>query len=274
MKHFVKSVLVTGGSSGIGAAAVNRMSRAGMAVYCASRSGRRPEGSPENPLVVPVVMDVNDRNAIDQVVERIVREQGHLDAVICCAGNGIAGPVEETSAEEVQMQFSTTYSGVLNTIQACVPLFRTQGFGKIVTISSIAALAPLPYQAFYSSAKAGILQLTKALAIELKPFGVQCCCILPGDVKTGFTKARRVAEKAQSEDSPYYARTIAAIKDMEHDELTGMSADRIAVSILKQLRCRSMSPEVVPGVAYKALVFLIRVLPERLVLSVIGKMYG
>lgn len=274
MKTNVKTVLVTGGSSGIGAATARLLCDAGMTVFAASRSGKAPEGYSQNGNMIPVVMDVNDSAVIAAVVERIVRERGSLDAVVCNAGNGIAGPIEETSIEEIEAQYSTTFYGVVKTVQACVPLFRKQGHGRVVTVSSVAALAPLPYQGYYSCVKAGILQLTKALAIETKEFGVQCCVVMPGDVKTGFTKARHVAVRAQREDSPYYKGCADAVAAMAKDEREGMNPVVIGKAILRQLQRRNMKPEVTPTFLYGLLVFLIRRLPQRLVLNVIGWMYS
>lgn len=274
MKSEVKTVLVTGGSSGIGAATAALLCGAGMKVYAASRSGKAPEGYQEHPGIVPVVMDVNDPEAIRSVVERILEENGALDAVVCNAGNGIAGPVEETSVDEIQAQFSTTFYGVVKTIQACLPVFRRQGRGRIVTVSSVAAVAPLPYQGFYSSAKAAILQMTKALAIETKGFGIQACSIMPGDVKTGFTKARRVAARALDKESPYYEGTLRGVAAMEKDENEGMDPSVIAKAILRQLQRKRMKPEVTPTALYSLLVWAIRRFPQSFVLSVLRKMYS
>ncbi len=274
METKVKTVFVTGGSSGIGAATARLLCDAGMTVYAASRSGKAPEGYSQNGNMIPVVMDVNDAQAIAEVVDRIVRERGSLDAVVCNAGNGMAGSIEETSIEEIEAQYSTTFYGVVKTVQACMPVFRRQEHGRVVTVSSLAALAPLPYQGYYSCVKAGILQFTKALAIESKDFGVQCCVVMPGDVKTGFTKARRVAEKAQRDDSPYYDGTVKALAAMAKDEREGMKPEVIGNAILKQLRRRRMKPEVTPTFLYSLLVFAIRRLPQWLVLKVIGWMYS
>ncbi len=275
MQNNVRTVLVTGGSTGIGAAVSNLLSKNGMTVYAASRSGRCPEGCEERSNLVPVVMDVNDEAAIAGVVDRILREQGSLDAVVCNAGNGIAGPVEETSLDEVRSQFETTFFGVVKTVQVCLPIFRKQGRGRLVTISSVAAVAALPYQAFYSCAKAGVLQLTKAVAIEMKEYGVQACCVMPGDVKTSFSENRRIADRAAKESSPYYECTRAAVRQMEKDEkVQGMSPDVIAKAVLRQLNRKRMSAECVPGFRFGALVVLIRQLPEHLVLGVLRKMYS
>lgn len=274
MERNVKVVLVTGGSSGIGAAAAKLMCDAGMTVYAASRSGKAPEGYSGAGDMHPVVMDVNDATAVETVVDGIVAEQGRLDAVVCNAGNGIAGPVEETSIEEVEAQFMTTFYGVVKTIDACLPVFRKQGYGRIVTVSSVAAVAPLPYQGFYSAVKAGILNLTKALAIETRDFGIQCCSVMPGDVKTGFTAARKVALKAQDGNSPYFLRTLKAIEAMTKDEYNGMEPEVIGRAILRQLQRKRMRPEVTPTVLYSLLVWAIRRFPQSFVLKIIGKMYS
>ena len=149
----VKVVLLTGGSSGIGAATAHLLADAGMKVYAASRRGTidRPQDG-----IVPVALDVNDAAGTEALVARIVQAEGRLDAVICNAGNGIFGPVEGTLESEARAQFETTYFGSLKSIQACLPVFRKQGFGRIITITSVMAVLQLPFQGFYSSAKAAL----------------------------------------------------------------------------------------------------------------------
>lgn len=269
-----KVVLVTGASSGIGAAICTNLVKEGNIVYGVSRRGTVPDMAEESKNLHPCVADVNSEEALTAVVRRIRNEQGRLDAVVCNAGSGIAGPVEECSADEIACQMGTTFMGTVNTIKACMPVFRAQNHGRIITISSVAAVAPLPFQGYYSCAKASILQLTKALGIEAEQFGVQTCCILPGDVKTGFTSARKVCEATAAESSPYHDACRKAVQSMARDEqVEGMEPETIARAVAHQLHLRRMRPEVVPSLKYKVLVWLIRLLPERLVLLVIGKMY-
>ena len=97
---------------------------------------------------------------------------------------------------------------------------------------------------------------------------------MPGDVKTGFTKARRVAVKTQREDSPYYKDCADAVAAMAKDEREGMNPEVIGKAILRQLKRRNMNTDVTPTFLYSLLVFLIRRLPQRLVLKVIGWMYS
>lgn len=267
----VKVVLLTGGSSGIGAATAHLLADAGMKVYAASRRGTidRPQDG-----IVPVALDVNDAAGTEALVARIVQAEGRLDAVICNAGNGIFGPVEGTLESEARAQFETTYFGSLKSIQACLPVFRKQGFGRIITITSVMAVLQLPFQGFYSSAKAALLSLSQSLSMELQDSGIQCCSILPGDVATGFTAARKINQAGSDPTSPYKERMERNLRKIEHDELGGMSPEVIGREILKQLRRKRMSVRVIPRLDYKLVGLLVRILPSRTALFLISRLYN
>lgn len=264
-------MLLTGGSSGIGAATAHLLASNGMKVYCGSRRGTidRPQEG-----IVPVQLDVNDSAGTEALVNKIVEADGRLDAVVCCAGNGIYGPVEGTLEEEARDQFETTYFGTFKSIQACLPVFRKQGFGRIITVTSVMAVLQLPFQAFYASAKAALLSLSQSLSMELRGTGIQCCSILPGDVATGFTAARRLTKAGADENSPYKERMEKNLKKIEHDELHGMEATVIAGSILKQLKKKNMDVRVVPRFDYKMISLLVRILPVKFVLFMLSRLYN
>lgn len=153
-----KIILLTGASKGIGKATAELLMQRGAKVYGASRSGgEQQKDELSKGEIIPVIMDVNNESDIAAVVRRIVAENGKLDAVICNAGNGIAGAIEETSIDEMRYQFETNFFGVVKTIQSCLPIFRAQGYGKIITVSSLAGIIPIPYQTFYSSVKAALM---------------------------------------------------------------------------------------------------------------------
>ena len=267
----VKVVLLTGGSSGIGAATAHLLASAGMKVYAGSRRGTIDE--PQEGIV-PVKLDVNDAAVIEAVVADILSREGRLDAVICNAGNGIYGPVEGTLEEEARNQFETTFYGSLRTIEACLPAFRRQGFGRIVTVSSVMGILPLPYQVFYSSAKAALLFLTEGLAMELDGSGIECCCVLPGDVATGFTSARKLNEAAKVPGSPYASRMKKTLAKIEKDELGGMSPAVIGRSILGQLQRRHMRARVIPRIDYGLIGFVVRICPVKWRLKLVNLLYN
>ena len=268
-------VLITGGSAGIGRATAEYLMRQGYTVYAASRRGSENIEDPfSGGRIIGLCADVTDKKSLDNAVSRIIEEQGELSAVICNAGNGIAGAVEDTSLEEARYQMETNFFGVFNTVQACLPIFRDQKHGKIIAISSVAAVAPIPFQGFYSASKSAIMLLMQSLSMEMKPYNVHCTCVLPGDVKTDFTASRKYTEDSQLPGSAYTEAMRVAVQTMEKDEQNGMKPLVIAKAIHKVLKKENPKPVVVPHITYKLLYLLIKLVPTRLKIWVISKMYG
>ncbi len=265
-----KVVLVTGGSSGIGAATAKILASEGMKVYAGSRRGTFKDAVEG---VLPVVLDVNDEALTEKVVADIVAKEGRLDAVVCCAGMGIFGPVEGTSDDEARSQFETNYFGALKTIRACLPVFRKAGGGRIITIASVMSVLQLPFQGYYSSAKAALLSISQSLSMELRGTGIECCCILPGDVATGFTGARKLTAAAKDPSSPYLAPMQRNLKKIEADELGGMEPERIGKVVLRQLKRKHMKVRIIPGFIYKLVGALVRIFPAGFVLRIIRFIY-
>jgi NAD(P)-dependent dehydrogenase (short-subunit alcohol dehydrogenase family) len=268
-------VLITGASAGIGLVAAELMMNQGYKVYAASRRGgenrKAANGVGE---LIPVKMDVNIESDIQAVINQIIAENGRLDAVISNAGNGIAGSVEDSTSEEVKYQFETNFFGAVKVIQACLPVFRKQGYGKIIATSSVAGVIPIPFQAFYSAGKAALLVFMQALALEVKPFGIQCCTILPGDTKTEFTAARKYTEASQSTKSAYFETMKRSVGKMEKDEQNGMAPAVIANAMICQLKRKKMKTQVVPRLDYKFFCWLFKHLPASISLRIIGLLYA
>ena len=275
MDKDLKTVLITGASTGIGLSAAEQLMNKGMRVYAASRRGgvnqQAINGAGE---IIHVKMDVNNEADIAQVISQIMLENNRLEAVVCNAGNGIAGSVEDTSDEEMRYQLETNFFGAVKTIQACLPVFRSQGYGKILITSSVAAIVPIPYQAFYSAGKAAIQVFLHALSIELKPYNIQCSCLLPGDTKTGFTAARKYTLASQLPTSVYSTKMKKSVSKMEQDEQNGMSAHIVAKAIVNQITAKKMHSFYVIGLQYQLIYHFFQVLPTAFRLWIVGKIYG
>ena len=268
-------ILLTGGSAGIGRATAEYLMRQGYTVYAASRRGSENVEDPfSGGRIIGLCADVTDKNSLDVAVSRIIEEQGELSAVICNAGNGIAGSVEDTSLEEARYQMETNFFGVFNTVQACLPVFREQKHGKIIAISSVAAIAPIPFQGFYSASKSAIMLLMQSLSMEMKPYNVKCTCILPGDVKTDFTASRKYTEASELPGSAYTEAMRTAVQTMEKDEQNGMKPIVIAKAIHKVLKKKNPGHVVVPTFTYKLLCLIMKLVPTSLKVWVISKMYS
>lgn len=275
----MKVILITGASTGIGFEASKQLMRKGMKVYAASR-----RGSISDPLtlsdkktsgeIIPVKMDVNKTGDVQAAISRIMNENGRLDAVICNAGNGMAGSVEDTSEDEMRYQLETNFFGAVKTIQACLPIFREQGSGKILAVSSVAAIVPIPFQAFYSAGKSALSIFMQSLSLEVKPYNIQTCTVLLGDTKTNFTSARVFTRKSQLETSVYYKTMKSSVGKMEKDEQNGMSAVFVAEKIVRQVLRKRMKITIIPGLQYKVICRLYPVLPAKFRLWVVGLLYS
>lgn len=257
-----KVVIITGASSGIGKATREMLLSNGYIVYNISRKCDVGE--------FDYSCDVNDFVKIKDIFEAIYQKEKQIDVLINNAGFGIAGAIENTKPENVYNLFNTNLSSVVTLSSLIIPYLK-QTKGKIVNIGSVASVIPLPFQACYSAAKAGVLSFSKALAMEVKDFGIKVSCILPGDTKTNFTKAR-VIDK--DEKNLYLDRDEKSIKKMEEDEQKGASPDSVAKVILKVLKKKNPPLKKTVGVSYKLIVFLAKILPDKLLNYIIKKIYG
>ena len=114
--------------------------------------------------------------------------------------------------------------------------------------------------------------MMKALAMELKPWNIQCCSVLPGDTKTNFTAARIYIQKAD-QNSVYFHKMNTAVGKMEKDEQNGMPAEAVAKQIVCQALAGKMKTIVIPGVQYKIFSWLGNILPAKWIIGIVGKMY-
>ena len=148
---------------------------------------------------------------------------------------------------------------------------RTAGSGRIVNLSSVAGPLPIPFQAWYSISKAAVNALTMALANEVKPYGISVCSVMPGDIKTGFTAARR---KSVIGDDVYGGRIARSVAKMEKDEQTGMDPAKAGKFIANLALKKKVKPYNTIGILYKGCILLSKILPGPLVKFILGEMYA
>ncbi len=135
-------------------------------------------------LVLP--LDVTHRDAVFDAVQRAHRHFGRLDVVLCNAGYGYMGAIEELELEQVKANFDANVFGTLSVIQAALPLLRAQRSGHILTVSSIGGVIGFPTGGSYTASKFAIEAMSEALAGEVAPFGLKVTIIEPGHFATEF----------------------------------------------------------------------------------------
>jgi NAD(P)-dependent dehydrogenase (short-subunit alcohol dehydrogenase family) len=264
-----KVVLVTGASSGIGAACADMLAKRGYRVYGSSRYlDFKPSG------YQALQMDVTDDQSVDEAVAQVIREAGSLDALVNNAGCGLAGAVEDTASAEALHQMDVNFMGPFRVARAVLPGMRQRRSGVIVNVSSLGGLFGLPFQSFYSASKFALEGWTESLRFEVRPFGIRVVLIEPGDVKTGFTGSRVRAGRATG-SSAYHQSFSKCMSIVEKEEQHGVAPESIAKLVCNVVDGSASSPRYTSGAALQRLSpVLKRILPGRLFETIIGSFYG
>lgn len=260
-----KIALVTGGNSGIGKCTAIALRDKGCKVYEMSRRDIPCEG------IIHLTADVTDENAVRNAVKSTIEAEGRIDVLINCAGFGISGAVEFTAESESRKQFDVNFFGTVSVTKAVLPFMRENKGGRIVNISSVAAVAHIPFQTYYSASKAAIESYTCCLANEVRPFGISVTAIEPGDIATPFTSAR---EKSFEGDDVYEGRIARSVAGMERDEEKGMSPEKAGEYIAKIALKGKVKPVYAIGASYKVLSVLCKTFPSSVRNYIVGMLYA
>ncbi|WP_144799310.1 SDR family oxidoreductase [Halorubrum depositum] len=187
-----KTVLITGCSSGIGRAAAHAFNDEGWTVYATARNPADVETLGEAGCEL-ATLDVTDQSDVDRVVDRILDEEGKIDAVVNNAGYGQFGPIEDVSTAKVHEQFDVNVYGPHRLVKAVLPAMRRERDGTIVNVSSVAGRVSFPGGGVYSGSKFALEAMSDALRNEVAEHGIDVVVVEPGPVKTNFSR------RAQSE---------------------------------------------------------------------------
>jgi meso-butanediol dehydrogenase / (S,S)-butanediol dehydrogenase / diacetyl reductase len=185
--------LVTGGASGIGLATVRRLSGEGARVVALDRDEAALQAARLGERVEGAVCDVADHAAVASVVSDVVGRLGHLDVLVTAAGVDRCDTVPGTTLEEWHMIIDVDLSGVFYVCRAVLPVLVEQGRGSIVTISSAIGTVGERNRSAYCAAKAGVENLTRAMALDHGPQGVRANCVAPGLIDTPLIRNGKVA---------------------------------------------------------------------------------
>jgi NAD(P)-dependent dehydrogenase (short-subunit alcohol dehydrogenase family) len=242
-----KSVLITGGTDGLGKAAAVLLAQCGYQVFAAGRS-------PQKRVVLDALarqkklslqtlqLDVCDDTSVQQGIREVLAKAGSIDVVINNAGVNYTATVEDLAMEDFRRQFEANFFGVLRVTRAVLPHMREKRRGRILMMSSVAGLVTPPTQGAYSASKHALEGVSNALRMELYSFGIDVVLIEPGYIVTGLQKASAELSKSyfqKSQASPYadlYGRFYTSVNKSRAESKT--TPDDCARVILRAIEAR------------------------------------
>jgi NAD(P)-dependent dehydrogenase (short-subunit alcohol dehydrogenase family) len=240
----MRSVLITGTSSGIGLATAVVLASRGWHVFATMRNLNK-KGPLERALATAGAqdnveiekLDVASQTSIQAAVDSILaRTDNRLDAVVHNAGVAAAGALEDVPESELRRVMETNFFGVLALTRALLPTFRAQGHGRIVIVSSEAAFYGQPTNAIYCASKWAVEGWAEAMAYELEPFGIDVVLVEPGPYRTEIWES---TPRFQPKDSPYrnWVQRVFAAADA-HAATMSRDPTEVALGIARALEAR------------------------------------
>lgn len=267
------NVLITGTSTGIGKATVLHLDQLGFRVFACVRKASDGEAlcALASERLTPICLDLTNAQTIADAKDQVSRAVGGagLAGLVNNAGDGFGLPLEFTPLDALRALFEVNVFGLLALTQDLLPLVR-EAHGRIVNISSTAAIMVVPFHGPYSATKFCVNAFSDALRQELKPFGVQVSVVVTGNIATPlWEKGNRRGQELRAGLPPLfeelygnaYNKFIEYFLDMGQH---GIPPDAVAQTIAQALTAKHAKPYYTVGRGARALTLLKRVLPVRL----------
>lgn len=186
----MKSVLITGCSSGIGRALCEKYLTEGFHVYASARNIHSLTDLPQHPELKKLALDVNDASSIHNAIAHIKQDHKRLDVLINNAGYAAMGPLIDMPIEDLRAQFETNVFAPMELTKACLPLLmaktETDERAQVVNIGSVSGITTTPFSGAYCATKAALHSLSDAQRMELSPFGIDVITVQPGAIESKF----------------------------------------------------------------------------------------
>jgi NAD(P)-dependent dehydrogenase (short-subunit alcohol dehydrogenase family) len=267
------AVVITGASTGIGAACAGHLDRLGFRVFAGVR--RLEDGEAlrraASSRLTPIQLDVVDAESLRMAHKAVQAEVGQagLAALINNAGIAVAGPVEAVPLSDWRRQLEVNVIGQVAVTQTFLPLLRT-GRGRIINMGSIAGRATMPLMGPYSASKYALEAITDALRLELQPWGIHVAIIEPGAIATPiWIKSSKDAAALEAVTTPeltaLYAGAVAGVKQaVSKVAERAISPEMVVRAVVHALTAARPKTRYLVGRDAKVRALMVRLLPDRL----------
>jgi NAD(P)-dependent dehydrogenase (short-subunit alcohol dehydrogenase family) len=261
----VRTALVTGASSGIGAATAAALVGKGYRVLGTSRAPASV-GAPV-PGVEYLALELTDPASI----EGCAAAAGDVDVLVNNAGESQSGPLEDLPLTAVERLFAINVLGPVHLTQLLLPSMRRGGYGRVVMVGSMLASFPLAYRSSYVASKAAIKGFATAARYEMAPYGVWITTVEPGSINTGISTRRT---KYIADGSPHTKAFKHMLKVLDGNEREGTDPRRVARTIVEAIESDAPDPLYAVGSNAPAVFALKRVLPASAVEGIVHRSFG
>ncbi|MEM9459701.1 MAG: oxidoreductase [Myxococcota bacterium] len=260
----MKTVLITGASSGIGKQTAKTLLSEGFRVYAAARRVEKMHDLAQAGAIV-VAMDVTQEQDIARVITQIETDHGGVDILINNAGFGMYGAMEDTSLDDARYQFEVNVFGLARLTQRVLPYMRKQGAGTIINISSMGGKIYTPLGAWYHATKHALEGWSDCLRLELAPFGIHVIVVEPGAIQTEFgdVLVGPMLERSGQSDYAPMATKVAKAVEASYADGAGSPPSVIAKVVVKALRAKRPRTRYVAGKYARPMIALRKWLGDR-----------
>ncbi|MEV4517476.1 SDR family oxidoreductase [Dactylosporangium sp. NPDC049525] len=266
-KRTQQLIVVTGASTGIGAAAARELARQGFHVLAGVRRDRDADAI-RSADIEPVILDITKPEQVEALAARVAGDPRALHALVNNAGIQVNAPVEALPMEQWRWVFEVNLFGHIAVTQALFPaLLRSKG--RVINISSVGGKAAMPTYGAYAGAKFALEAVSDSLRREVAPLGIQVVVVEPGGVRTematrGIATANQLAARMTPEQDERYGGLVQAINTlMASGTASGVTADAAAGVIAKAVTTRRPRTRYTIGRDAALLTRLVRMLSDR-----------
>jgi short-subunit dehydrogenase len=257
----MKTVLITGSSSGIGKATAKLFQSQGWKVIATMRKPEQEKELQQLANVHCVALDVTQLSTIHSLVDQITTEHGHIDVLVNNAGYGLIGALECATQTQIENQITTNITGLMVLSQKLINHFRQNGKGTIVNISSVGGKLTFPFYSSYHATKWAVEGLSESLQFELQPLNIKVKIVEPGVVNTDFFS--RSLQITDMESIPVYKKLYQKAES-KMDIGTGSSPEHIAEIIFQAATSTSNRLRYKAGKDAKILIWLRKIVGENM----------
>jgi len=229
MKLKDRVAIVTGGTQGIGKATALKLAAEGAIVIVVASSDLKKAQSVAEEIAcaggrsLPMVANVMKTSDIQALTQRVSAQLGHIDILVNAAGVFVPTPAGAAHESDVDQMIAINLKGTFMMIDAVVPAMKSRKFGKIVNIASVAGFMGFATYAIYCATKAGITAMTRALACELAPHGINVNAVAPGNTATPMNEGVRTLADYKPMLAAMSARTPSGRTFSTAEEMAGMA---------------------------------------------------